>query len=60
MTISAIIAAWGQDALYAAQQEADIADQFEGTGEPFFDELSKSHRAISLALLAYHITQHTH
>lgn len=60
MTLSAIIAAWGRDALYAAQREAQIADDFEGLGDPDTDRLSQHHRALSLALLAYHITSHSH
>ena len=54
MTLAQIVAAWGRDALYAAQQEARIADDFDGIPDPFFRELSLSHRATSLALLAYH------
>ena len=38
--------------LRAAQLLADISDEFSGTGEPYFDALSASYKAQSLATLA--------
>ena len=51
-----IAAAHGGDYLHAARIEADIADQLEGLGDPYFDRLSRHYRAVSLALLAHHLT----
>lgn len=38
--------------LAAAALYADIADQFEGLGDPYFDTLAQSFRRTSLAFLA--------
>jgi len=59
VTLSQIVDAYGRDALHAARCEADIADQLTGSGEDWLEAIAKSHRAVSLALLAYHIAQRT-
>lgn len=59
MTLADIAKAHGGDYLHAAKQEADIADQYDGLHDPLTDQLARHHRAVSLALLAYHLHQPT-